>query len=241
MEKLFCLPYAGGSSLMYYKWRRLFGPQVQVIPLEYPGHGRRMGEPLCASLEETVADLRTFLLQNAGSEPFSLVGYSLGSALAYELALELQNHSLLGPRLRSVILCACPAPHQPEQLVDDRALSEEDWMQYLLDLGGTRANSPGDLEALRQFLPLARNDFGLYRQFKLRHSNCPPQPLTVPAAIFYSEEEAGHIRRWDDCCAGGVFYRSFPGGHFFLNQPGCPLPQQIGQFLERVYSDGVVL
>ncbi len=48
--KLFCFPYAGGSSIVYEKWRKLLSPSIELIPIEYPGRGRKFARPICDNI-----------------------------------------------------------------------------------------------------------------------------------------------------------------------------------------------
>lgn len=42
---LFCLPYSGASAMVYSRWRQ--PPDwLEVRPVELPGRGARLGEPL---------------------------------------------------------------------------------------------------------------------------------------------------------------------------------------------------
>ncbi len=241
MEKLFCLPYAGGSSLIYYKWRRWPGANLQVVPVEYPGHGRRIDEPLVRDPNLAAEDVITFIRSNAGRDTFSLLGYSLGSALAYEVGLRLQEDPVLGVNFKSVLLCACPAPDQPEDLPDIRSLSENGLLEYTLSLGGTVLRSQEEAAALWQFLPLIRSDFLLYQDLREIWKERACQALKVPAAVFYSAAEQNGIERWDSWISGKIDYRLFEGGHFFINRPGNGLVQEISRFLEGVRNDAAVL
>ncbi|WP_258719593.1 thioesterase II family protein, partial [Bradyrhizobium sp. PRIMUS42] len=44
--RLLCLPYSGGSAMFYARWRRLVPSWIDVRPVEWPGRGARMDEPL---------------------------------------------------------------------------------------------------------------------------------------------------------------------------------------------------
>lgn len=37
--KVVCLPYAGGSALMYGRWKNLFDDRIEIVQLELPGRG----------------------------------------------------------------------------------------------------------------------------------------------------------------------------------------------------------
>ena len=42
--RLFCLPYAGGSAVIYNNWFKSLPPEVEVCPVQLPGRGSRMLE-----------------------------------------------------------------------------------------------------------------------------------------------------------------------------------------------------
>ena len=53
-RRLFCFPPGGAGAGVYRKWMPLFGPEVEVCPLEFPGRLARRQEGLLASLPELV-------------------------------------------------------------------------------------------------------------------------------------------------------------------------------------------
>ncbi len=88
MIKLFCLPYAGGSSTIFSGWKRFLDASVELVALELPGHGTRMSEPLLNHAGSVTEDLLS--KQN----PIWMIrlchfGHSMGSPLAYELQKKL--------------------------------------------------------------------------------------------------------------------------------------------------------
>ncbi|MBF3164486.1 thioesterase, partial [Pseudomonas aeruginosa] len=48
--RLFCLPYSGASAMTYSRWRRKLPAWLAVRPVELPGRGARMAEPLQTDL-----------------------------------------------------------------------------------------------------------------------------------------------------------------------------------------------
>ncbi|MBK3496406.1 hypothetical protein JFL43_16375 [Viridibacillus sp. YIM B01967] len=59
---LFCLPYAGGSESIYFKWRKHLHSSIQLIPIELRGRGKRFDENFYGSIKEAVDDRRKGLL-----------------------------------------------------------------------------------------------------------------------------------------------------------------------------------
>lgn len=93
---LLCLPYSGASAMVYSRWRRKLPAWLQVRPVELPGRGARMGDPLHTDLRGLARQL-AHEQRGATQAPYALLGHSLGALVAFELAHELRA---LG----------CPAP-----------------------------------------------------------------------------------------------------------------------------------
>lgn len=55
--KLFCIPYAGGSEVIYYKWKRYLNSSIYLEPIELKGRGKRFNEDFYENLEEAVEDI----------------------------------------------------------------------------------------------------------------------------------------------------------------------------------------
>ncbi|MDU6373717.1 MAG: thioesterase domain-containing protein, partial [Bradyrhizobium sp.] len=67
--RLICLPYAGGSAMIYARWRRLLPSWIEVVPLELPGRGARMDEPLHTEMAGLTDQLATELIGTAWRSP----------------------------------------------------------------------------------------------------------------------------------------------------------------------------
>ena len=88
--RLFCLPYSGASAMAYNRWRRILPAWLVVQPLELPGRGMRMDEPLHTRLDTLVAQLAREVAPQV-QQPYALFGHSLGGLLAFELAHALRE------------------------------------------------------------------------------------------------------------------------------------------------------
>ena len=81
---LFCIPFAGGNKTLYYPMKNKLPSYIQFKPLELPGRGERLIETPLDSIEDMVDDLIQQIIKEK-PEKFILLGYSLGTILAYEL------------------------------------------------------------------------------------------------------------------------------------------------------------
>lgn len=56
--KLICFPYAGGVSQFYVNiFFNNLSPNLELIPIEYSGHGSRYTEELFTSIDEFINDV----------------------------------------------------------------------------------------------------------------------------------------------------------------------------------------
>ena len=95
----FCFSHAGGTFNDFKKWQLAFPDEVQVYPLELPGHLGRFDEPLSydlTSLAEECLHSITPLLDR----DYIIIGNSFGALLAYEVVHLLEKFVLL-PNLSS--------------------------------------------------------------------------------------------------------------------------------------------
>lgn len=69
---LYCLPCAGASASVYLRWRRRLPAWIEVLPLELPGRGMRLGEPLVEDFQTLVEQLCEEIVQGRhGGRQFS--------------------------------------------------------------------------------------------------------------------------------------------------------------------------
>ena len=88
--RLVCLPFAGGGSAPYYRWRRHVPAWIELAPVTLPGHDGRLAEPPLTDLR-TLVELLVDDLQPTLDKPFVLLGHSMGAWLAFEMARELRR------------------------------------------------------------------------------------------------------------------------------------------------------
>ncbi len=83
--RLVCLPFAGGGSASYYRWRRHVPAWIELAPVTLPGHDGRLAERPLTDLR-TLVELLVDELQPTLDKPFVLLGHSMGAWLAFEMA-----------------------------------------------------------------------------------------------------------------------------------------------------------
>jgi medium-chain acyl-[acyl-carrier-protein] hydrolase len=212
--QLFCLPHAGGNSVHFRGWSWL-APYARVVPVDLPGHGTRLGEPLVEDWDRLVADLtETIAAQVDG--PYALFGHSLGALLAFDI-----GHRLLGRGQAPALLAAAgrngpsarPAYRPVHQLPDQQFIGA------LRKLGGMPDALLTQPELLRMFLPVLRADLRLAE----RYTRPEVAALPVPVMAFAGEDDPMTddlgVLAWKQETTGTCELVFLKGGHFFLDSP----------------------
>lgn len=70
--KLFCIPYAGGSAVIYNNWRSYLAPIIELRPIELAERGRRIHDSLYKSIEEAIQDVFKSIESEAVKSPYVL-------------------------------------------------------------------------------------------------------------------------------------------------------------------------
>ena len=70
---LLCLPCAGASATMYLRWRHQLPRWIELVPVELPGRGMRMGERFVETYDAQVARICA-LIASSHEASFNSVG-----------------------------------------------------------------------------------------------------------------------------------------------------------------------
>ncbi|MGH8383430.1 thioesterase II family protein [Pseudomonas sp.] len=214
---LLCLPYSGASAMVYSRWRRKLPAWLNLRPVELPGRGARMGEPVQTDMQALARQLASEQ-RLAASQPYALLGHSLGALLAFELAHELQGLGCPSPV--ALFACGTAAPtrredydgsnwHEPKS---DAVLIEE-----LRKLQGTPEEVLANQELMSLTLPVLRADFLLCGRYTYRQR----PPLHCPLHVLGGEDDRAseaQLLAWRRETLGDFSLQTFPGGHFFIHE-----------------------
>src|ERR1051325_10756813 len=74
--RLFCLPYAGGGTSIFYSWPDGLPPSIEVRPIHLPGRGARFTEPAFNEMAPLVKAIARAMLPYA-DKPFAFFGHSM--------------------------------------------------------------------------------------------------------------------------------------------------------------------
>lgn len=218
--RLFCFPCAGGSAVSYLSWREILPAKVEVCPVEMPGHGSRLREPLYKHFPYLVNAVAEGLA-NEFDKPFAFFGHSMGAILAFELARTLRRQFGLVPK--QLFVAAHRAPQLPDPDPGTHLLPDKEMEEKLKLLGGTPPEALQEPELLQLVLPIFRADFTALDNYEY----VPESPLACPilACGGVADRIASRLQleSWRDQTVSDFSLQIFPGGHFFLFQTAQPL------------------
>lgn len=225
--KLFCFPYAGGSAVIYLKWRQYLNKGIELIPIELAGRGKRIHEPLYTDVEAMINDVYEIVYPQIDECQFALFGHSMGGMVAYYLAHKLiKTNSLLPLHL---FISGRGAPHVKRSGEKKmHLLDKSQFINEVIDLGGTSSEVFQHQELVETFLPVLRNDF------KLAETDFDDKitSLNVDITVLLGEEEELTISQsmgWKKHTTKKCDFHYFNGGHFYLYDQISQITSAINQ------------
>ena len=237
---LICFTYAGGTKGFFDQIEEDLLPEIEILKLDYSGHGERIREPLLSSIEETAADLYERIIFSCGEAiekgeiRYSLMGYSMGSLVALEITRYIASMGKISLP-EHVFLCA----HEPgsenifagvsDEKVDDIVKSRT------IKFGGVPGELINNESFWRMYLPLYKADYLMNAQYKIEKVNSIAH---VPATVFYSEEDIGfdEMKGWNKIFLNCDFIE-YKGQHFFMNEYYKDMALNIKKRLENKYCE----
>lgn len=226
--RLFLFPYAGGGASIFHSWLKTLPPQIEVLPVQLPGHENRLKEPLFEEftplIEALVHALHPYL-----AVPFAFFGHSMGALVSFELTRQLRKRYGLLPV--HLFASAYRAPQLPLAGPLLHTLPEPALVQKLLQLNGTKREVLENDE-LRQFLlPILRADFAVCETYHYVTEDPLSCPITTFGGLQDTRVNRYELAAWREQTSNRFTQRMLPGDHFFLQSTRVPLLQIIAQEL----------
>jgi len=226
--RLFCFPYAGGSTLIYRKWQDSLSPDIEVCPVQLTGRGSRLQETPFKSMTQLIPALAQGLTDYL-DKPCAFFGHSMGAMISFELARYLKR--VKGFEITHLFVSGRRAPQIPNLDPYTFNLPEPEFVEELRRLNGTPKEVLFHAELMRLMIPLLRADFELVETY----SYVPGSPLTCPITAFGGledgDEVAGRLDPWREQTESLFSLHMFPGDHFFLHTAQPQLTEIISQKL----------
>lgn len=221
---LVCLPHAGGAASAFVQLARDLPAEIYTVAVQYPGRQERHTEvpiPSISGLADRVAEV---LASQSSSLPTVLLGHSMGAIVGYEVARRL---AASGSAPAGLIASGARAP----TLVKGsrtRTPNDQELLAELRQLSGTDAAVFEDEKLLELILPPLRNDMSAIGSYE-----ASSETISCPVAILVGDRDplvsVDQAAAWSTITTGGSSLQVFPGGHFYLSEPGSSATSEIAQ------------
>ncbi|AQS04672.1 thioesterase II family protein [Clostridium beijerinckii] len=212
---LFCLPYAGGSEVIYYKWKKYLSSLILLDTIELKGRGKRFNEGFYENLDEAVEDIFKNIKTKIVDNEYAIYGHSMGSLLAYELYYKIFNENLRIPK--QIFFSGYKAPNINRKEKHIHLLPDEAFINKVIDLGGTPKELVGNKEFLQLFTPILRNDFKMLENYVYKYRK---DKIQCDISVLNGKEDhitQDEILEWKNHCDKAFKVYNFVGNHFFIN------------------------
>lgn len=234
--KLFCFPYAGGSAMVYNKWKQYLAPGIELMPIELAGRGRRIHEALYKDIQHLVDDVLSIIGKEITQTSYALFGHSLGGMISYELAVRIRDQRLPPPVHIFFSGKSAPGIKNDKEKIYHR-MSDEVFRKEVISLGGTPAEFFEQPELVELLLPMLKNDFRL-AETEIYNGDILPFDENITVFLgkdddFTPEQCDGWKKHTKQHC--NIHY--FEGGHFFLHNEVPRMASIINMTLDRTVCE----
>ncbi|XP_044028812.1 S-acyl fatty acid synthase thioesterase, medium chain isoform X1 [Siniperca chuatsi] len=219
VARLICFPWAGGGSIHYARWGNLLNSSIEVFAVKLPGRESRAKEPFFQNMQQIVNEVIGVLLPVLKEKPFALFGHSFGAFTSFAVADALKRLHSLEPV--HIFLSGASAPYSEIRIKAPKRsdLSDDEFLKWLISIGGTPPELLANPEVLKLFLPALKADLHIVENYKC---NKPDNPfLSCPVTCFDGKEDISHdLQAWKDITSGDFTVRMLDGSHFYLKDSG---------------------
>ncbi|MGO4294460.1 thioesterase II family protein [Chitinophaga sp. RAB17] len=228
--QLFLLHFAGGNCYSFQELASLL-KDFEVISLELPGRGRRIGESLLRDFDLAALDFYNQIIKRVTSPHFLIYGHSMGAFLGLTVSGMLEKAGR-PPAYLFVSGNAGPGVQIRKKRYE---LASEAFVQELLDMGGAPEEFIKDKELFDFFEPILRADFEIVEKNEIKIEPAISAPLY---AIMGSEEEyVEQIANWRHFTRSKFNCEIMEGGHFFIHKH----PEKIAGIIRDSYRNIALL
>lgn len=226
--QLFCLPYAGGSAFMYYSLGKELDDRIEHIQIDYAGHGERISEEFYTDFTGMVNDVASIIIKQLEDIPFAILGYSMGSLVAFEVYYEIMKRTGKRPDHLFFAAHAAPQLHQGREYSYEASINK--LKLNLAKMGGSAIEALQHEELLDMVVPVFHTDLNLYSDYKYMNKE---HALLSNVTIIYSDDENvdNTITEWSKYTTRHCTYCKMEGNHFFIHSQMTQMSRIINRTL----------
>ena len=226
--RLFCFPYAGGSSTVFRSWTRGIHPLIEVAPARLPGREFRLSDEAFTHVEPLVEALTREIFPYL-DRPFAFYGHSMGAIISFELARRLRSER--GLETDHLFVSGRRAPQLPERDPEIHTLPDAEFLVEVQRLNGTPKEVLDHSELMELLIPMLRADFSICGTYNFVPG--PPLKCSITALGGTRDETSTEekLKGWSAQTTGRCRVHMLDGDHFFINQQREAILEIIGQTL----------
>jgi len=213
---LFSLPYAGGSSVIFYKWKSYLHSSIELYPIELKGRGKRFNENFYESIEEAVDAIFNQIKDEIVYNDYAIYGHSMGSIIAYELCYKICKNDVRKPKY--IFFSVREPPDSKIKKDSIHNLQDQDFINRIMGFGGTSKELINNNQLLDVFLPILRSDFRMIETYKYKEKL---NSIQCNITVMYGKQDPvsfENLLAWEKHCSGKVNIYNFEGNHFFKQE-----------------------
>ncbi|NRD75046.1 thioesterase [Shewanella sp. VB17] len=225
---LICFPYAGGSAQVFMQWVKALPANTEVVIIQAPGRGARMGELAYSDMNLLIKELIKFIPPLL-DKPYVLFGHSLGSRIAFELMSQINKLRLTLPK--HFIASGSRGPHLKSIKRSVYHLPDNEFIKELEELNGTPKAVLENKELMELFLPLLRADFEISDRYCYQEDD----KYAVDLTVLGGEDDTitfETLESWGDFFTQEKKVTLLKGDHFFIDSHRDLVLQQVSNILE---------
>lgn len=227
--RVYCIPHAGGSAMVYNKWNEFAGNHIEIVPVELAGRGNRIREQLYETLEEAVDDVYRSIESKLDDCPYVIYGHSMGSWIALELCFKIIQQKKSSPITLIISGKEPPIKERGGKIIHQ--LNEEEFKKEMLKLGGTPKEVFNNEELKKLFVPIIRSDYKIIETYDTKKSF---EKLAYPIVLFNGIDDditADEVESWKNYTSKNFEFHNFKGGHFFVYENAKEVVDKINNLI----------
>ncbi|MCM3738297.1 thioesterase domain-containing protein [Bacillus cytotoxicus] len=227
--KLLCFPYAGGSSAIYNPIDEFLSEKVELVTMELPGRGTRFPEKTFTTIDEIVNDALLWF-NEVQPQNYALLGYSMGSIVAYEFYYKLLQNRFKPPQ--HMFLAASEPVGITRKPRGIAQMSDSEFINFIRNMNGTPEEVFANQELLDIIIPSIRADFLAIDAYNYKPRNLLISCDVTVLAGEYDSISRENILLWDKYVQNGCKYKFFKGDHFFIRDSHKEIAEIINKALD---------
>jgi Predicted thioesterase involved in non-ribosomal peptide biosynthesis len=215
--KLFCFPYAGGSASVYNKFNKFLDENIEIVPVEYAGRGKRSNECFYPDISCAIEDICNEVLRQIKDSEFAFFGHSMGSVITYEVCKRIRD--MTGRVPVHIFVSGRYPPHILKEGKPLHILPDEGFIEEIIKIGGTPREVFENKDFAQLFMPILRADYKLIELYSFSDKEVISfnSGLTVFNGTKDNIVKKDELIEWQKYSAYTINVYEFDGGHFFLN------------------------